>query len=130
VIGFDGPHGGRSLVMLMGQSANISPGAMVVGQQAAATIPVGRSLLGRVINGLGETIDGGAPPIDMEPRPLLADPTSPLRRQRITKPLPTGVRAIDAILTLGKGQRVGIFSGAGVGKSTLLGVVARNTSAD
>lgn len=130
VIGFDGPHGGRSIVMLMGQATNISPGAMVVGEQAAATIPVGRSLLGRVINGLGEVVDGGSRPIDTEPQPLLAAPTSPMQRRRITQPLPTGVRAVDAMLTLGKGQRVGIFSGPGVGKSTLLGVIARNTSAD
>lgn len=127
VVGFDGP---RSIVMLLNHAAGIAPGAMVVGEQSAGTIPVGRSVLGRVIDGLGQVLDGGARPIDTIPQPLMADPTSALRRRRINQPLPTGVRAIDAMLTLGKGQRVGIFSGPGVGKSTLLGTIARNTSAD
>jgi flagellum-specific ATP synthase len=127
VIGFDGP---RCIVMLMSHANGIAPGAMVVGEQAASAIPVGRALLGRVINGLGEPIDGGDRPYDTIPQSLLADPTAALCRRRITQPLPTGVRAIDGMLTLGKGQRIGIFSGPGVGKSTLLGTIARNTSAD
>ncbi len=127
VVGF---AGAQSIVMLLNHAAGIAPGAMVVGEQAAGTVAVGRSLLGRVIDGFGEVIDGGDRPIDTIPQPLQADPTAALRRRRIVEPLPTGVRAIDGILTLGKGQRIGIFSGAGVGKSTLLGTIARNTSAD
>jgi flagellum-specific ATP synthase len=129
VVGFDGT---RSIVMLLGQGAGLSPGAEVVAEPDAgpATVQVGASLLGRVIDGLGQTIDGGRKPIDTVARPLLASPTAALRRRRIGDPLPTGVRSIDAMLTLGKGQRVGIFSGAGVGKSTLIGTIARNTSAD
>lgn len=127
IVGFDAA---RAIVMLFSHATGIAPGAMVVGEQQAGTIAVGQSLLGRVIDGLGRPLDAGPRPIDTQPQPLLADPTSALRRRRITEPLPTGVRAIDAMLTLGKGQRVGVFSGPGVGKSTLLGSIARNTSAD
>ncbi len=127
VIGFDGQ---RSIVMLVSHAAGIAPGAMVVGDQQAGTIPVGKSLLGRVIDGLGRPLDDGPRPTDTTPQPLMADPTSAMRRRPITQPLPTGVRAIDALLTLGKGQRVGIFAGPGVGKSTLIGSIARNTAAD
>jgi flagellum-specific ATP synthase len=127
VVGFDAE---RSVVMLLEHPAGVAPGAMVIGDQAAGTIAVGRSLLGRVLDGLGRPIDGHGEPVDTVPRPLLSDPTSAMRRRRIGDPLPTGVRAIDGLLTLGKGQRVGVFSAAGVGKSTLLGAIARNTTAD
>jgi flagellum-specific ATP synthase len=127
VVGFDGRH---SLLMLFGQGDGISPGTLVIGEQAAPTVQVGAALLGRVIDGLGRPIDGGRPPIDTVARALRAAPTSALRRRRIDQPLPTGVRVIDAMLTLGKGQRIGIFSGPGVGKSVLLGTIARNCAAD
>lgn len=127
VVGFDGT---RSIVMLLSASAGITPGMMAVGERSAQTVEVGRSMLGRVVDGLGRPIDGGRRFIDTRARPLMSLPTSALKRRRIGEPLPTGVRALDAMLTLGKGQRVGIFSGAGVGKSTLLGTIARNTSAD
>lgn len=127
VIGFDGS---RCIVMLLSHATGIAPGSMVVGEQQAGTIAVGQSLLGRVIDAFGQPLDDGPDPLGTILQPLMADPTSALRRRRITEPLPTGVRAIDAMLTLGKGQRVGVFSGPGVGKSTLLGAIARNTSAD
>lgn len=127
IVGFNDT---RSLVMLLGTGTGLAPGARVIGTQTAQTVQVGQSLLGRVINGLGQPIDGGATPSDTVPRELNPPPTGALQRRRITEPLPTGVRAIDAMLTFGKGQRIGIFSGPGVGKSTLLSTIARNTKAD
>jgi len=93
-------------------------------------ITVGDHLLGRVLNGLGQPIDGKGPTALYTKRPIHNEPPDPLSRTRITKPLLTGIRAIDMFLTCGRGQRVGIFAGSGVGKSVLLGMVARNTSAD
>lgn len=93
-------------------------------------LKVGDHLLGRVINGRGEPIDPGPPLTQGSPMPIYRDPPSSLHRQRIEEPMPTGVRAIDGCLTLGRGQRVGIFSGSGVGKSTLMGMIARFTDAD
>ncbi len=127
VIGFDGAHG---IVMLFDDGEGIRRGTRVIGEQSAQTVQVGRSLLGRIVDGLGRPIDGGPRPADTVARPLNPDPTCPLARCRIDTPLPTGVRVIDAMLTLGKGQRVGIFSGPGIGKSTLLATMARNTTAD
>ena len=127
VIGFEGEH---SIVMLFDHSAGIAPAMRVVGEQTAQTVQVGRSLLGRIIDGLGRPIDGGGRLADTVARPLHPAPTPALRRRRITEPLPTGVRSIDAMVTIGKGQRMGVFSGPGVGKSTMLAVIARNTAAD
>jgi flagellum-specific ATP synthase len=127
VIGFDGP---RSIIMLFGSTEGIAPGTMVVSEQSAQTVPVSNSLLGRVIDGLGRPIDGRRPPTDCTCRPLDPPPTPALVRRRIEEPLPTGVRVIDAMVTVGKGQRLGIFSGPGIGKSVLIATVARNTAAD
>jgi len=127
LVGFDGP---RSIVMLFDGGEGIRRGMRVVGEQAAQTVQVGVSLLGRIIDGLGRPIDGRPRPVETVARPLNPEPTSPLRRRRIDRPLPTGVRVIDGMLTLGKGQRIGIFSGPGIGKSTLLATIARNTTAD
>ncbi|MHC5004626.1 MAG: FliI/YscN family ATPase [Planctomycetota bacterium] len=127
IIGFDGPH---SIVMLLASGDGTAPGLRVVGEQSARTVGVGEPLLGRVIDGLGRPIDGRGPIPDTTPRPLSPPPTSALRRRRIDQVLPTGVRAIDAMLTVGKGQRVGVFAGPGVGKSTLIACIARNTSAN
>ncbi len=127
VVGFEG---NRSVVMLLGSGTGIAPGMQVVGEQTAQTVAVGRSLLGRVIDGLGHPIDDQGPLRDTVTRPLNPPPTAALKRRRIHEPMPSGVRAIDAMLTLGKGQRVGVFSGPGVGKSTLLATIARNTAAD
>ncbi len=127
VVGFDGS---KSVVMLFGPGDGISPGMPVVGEQSAQTAQVGESLLGRIMNGLGQPIDGGAPLRDTVARPINPPPTSAMSRRCIDQALPTGVRVIDAMATLGKGQRVGVFAGPGVGKSTLLASIARNCEAD
>ncbi len=127
VIGFEGA---RSVVMLFGTIDGVAPGTPVVAQQSTQTVGVSDSLLGRVIDGLGRPIDGRPAPDDCIPRPLDPPPTTALQRRRIQEPLPTGVRVVDAMVTVGKGQRLGIFSGPGVGKSTLIASVARNTAAD
>ncbi len=92
-------------------------------------IRVGEGLLGRVLDGLGQPLDGG-PPIEGELYEVMRPPPNPMTRARITRPMPVGVRALDALLTVGEGQRVGLFAGSGVGKSTLLGQLARQADAD
>jgi len=94
------------------------------------SIPVGRKLLGRVIDGLGHPIDGKGWIEADEMRSIYNQPPAPLERSRITQPIATGIRAIDSLLTCGKGQRIGIFAGSGVGKSTLMGMIARHSNAD
>ncbi len=127
VIGFEGP---RSLAMLFGSSAGVSPGSPVRAKTLTATVAVGTSWLGRVLDALGRPIDNGPPIDDLENCPLEPPTMNPLRRGIITDPLPTGVRAIDGLLTVGRGQRLGIFAGPGVGKSTLMASIARGTAAD
>ncbi|MHC5113485.1 MAG: FliI/YscN family ATPase [Planctomycetota bacterium] len=127
VVGFNGE---LSIVMLFDDSDGIAPAVRVVGEQTQPTARVGHHLLGRVIDGLGRPIDGRGRVPDTVPRPLQPPPSSPLERRRINDPLPVGVRCIDGMITFGKGQRVGVFSGPGIGKSTLLATVARNTAAD
>jgi FliI/YscN family ATPase len=127
VVGFEGP---RSVVMLFGSPEGIAPGAVVVSEQSAQTVGVSDALLGRVIDGLGRPLDGRRAPTDCVRYPLDPPPTAALARRPIAEPLPTGVRVIDAMVTAGKGQRLGIFSGPGIGKSTLIATVARNTAAD
>jgi len=105
-------------------------GDRIYSRKAKATIPVSDSLLGRVVNALGETIDGKGEIESSKTYPVQPLETNPLERKNITEPLGTGVRTIDGLLTCGKGQRIGIFGGSGVGKSTLLGMMARYTSAD
>ncbi len=120
----------RTLLMPFGPVSDIRPGCHVVATGAGLRVPVGHSLLGRVLDGLGNPLDSKGP-IDFEAEvSAAADPPHPLARRRISDRLTLGVRAIDGLLTVGKGQRVGIFAGSGVGKSTLLGMIARNTSAD
>jgi flagellum-specific ATP synthase len=120
----------KVLLMPIETMEGIRPGMVVEGMGHQPQLAVGAGLLGRVIDPLGNPLDGG-PPIEPEQwMPVQAAPPNPMRRKRINEPLTTGVRAIDALLTLGKGQRIGIFSGSGVGKSTLLGMIARNTSAE
>jgi len=127
VVGFTRGH---AVVMPLGQLAGVMPGDAVVGEQASPTGPVGFSMLGRCVDGLGRPIDGRGPVRDTLQRPMDRPPITPLRRRRITQQLSTGVRAIDLMTTLGRGQRLGIFAGPGVGKSTLLGSIARGTDAD
>jgi FliI/YscN family ATPase len=121
---------GRLLLMPYGSMRGVAPGQAVVPLASSLTVPYGEQLLGRVLNGLGEPIDGG-PPLGHLPRRRLglAAPAA-LGRRRVTTPLPTGVRAIDAAVTVARGQRMGIFAGSGVGKSVLLGMLARHAQVD
>lgn len=105
-------------------------GDKVVVRQRQATVPVSSAHLGRIIDGLGNPIDDLGPIVATESYPLYPAGTNPLERKNIEETLGTGIRAIDGLLTCGKGQRIGIFGGSGVGKSTLLGMMARYTSAD
>ncbi len=127
VIGFDG---GRSIIMLLNHAASIAPGMRVTAEQTSPMIGVGDSLLGRVIDGFGRAIDHAAQPGGLTPRALYPNPPRALNRSRIREPLPTGVRAIDGFLTIGRGQRIGVFSAAGAGKSTLIGMMARRSAAE
>ncbi len=108
----------------------LTPGDEIVGRSSAARIGVGDALLGRVIDGFGKPLDSGPPIRTAESRDLFAIPPGPLEREHIDEQLITGIRAIDGFLPCGQGQRVGIFGGSGVGKSTLLGCLARRSSAD
>lgn len=126
VVGF---RGSTTLLMPLGELEGIAPGDRVLPQRQKLTVPVGPGLLGRVLDGLGHPMDGR--PLKTEKAyPLQNKPPNALLRPRIRDPLSVGVRAIDGILTIGRGQRIGIFAGSGVGKSTLLGMMARNTVAD
>ena len=98
--------------------------------QRSARVGVGAGFLGRVVNAVGAPLDGGAPAVADADRPLHGHPISPLAREGATRPLETGIRVIDALLTVGRGQRIGIFAGSGVGKTTLLNCMARNVAAD
>ncbi len=118
------------LFMPFGETRGIGPGCRIIARGDPAGCRVGDELLGRVVDGLGEPIDGRGPLQTKTIYPLYATPPHPLRRQRIQRPLDVGIRAINGLLTCGKGQRIGIFAGSGVGKSTMLGMVSRFTKAD
>ncbi|MCL2355847.1 MAG: flagellar protein export ATPase FliI [Defluviitaleaceae bacterium] len=127
VVGF---KNNNILLMPLGNMQGVGPGNLVEAQENPITVDVSDSLLGRVLDGLGRPMDG-KPPIDDGVSFNVTNPApNPLTRDRIDTPLMLGVKAIDGLLTIGKGQRVGIFSGSGVGKSTLMGMIARNTKAD
>lgn len=125
VIGF---REGTVLSMPLGRMPSVRAGDAVVAAGAAAEVPVGINLLGRVIDSLGRPLDDRGPITPDGAYPLYRESTNPLARANITEPLGTGVRAIDGLLTVGAGQRIGIFGGSGVGKSTLLGMMAKHTS--
>lgn len=127
VVGF---HEGSVLLMPLGELEGVHPGSAVEPLGRSFGVDVGPGLLGRVLNGLGEPMDESGDLGPTERWPLVADPPNPLERDTIEEPLTTGVRAIDGLLTLGRGQRIGVFAGSGVGKSTLLGMIARHSSAD
>ena len=127
VVGF---RGNNILLMPLGGMTGIGPGSIVQARDKPITIQVSDSLLGRIINGLGMPMDGKPPINDGTEFFVTNNPPDPLFRNRITTPLVMGIKAIDGLLTIGKGQRIGIFSGSGVGKSTLMGMAARNTKAD
>jgi len=120
----------RVLLIPLEETRGIGPGSQVVARDQKALIGVGEGLLGRVIDGLGNPIDGKGPIRIENEYPIYVKPINPLLRKRISRPLDIGIRAINGLLTIGCGQRIGIFSGSGVGKSVLLGMVARKTTAD
>jgi FliI/YscN family ATPase len=127
VIGF---RDGRVLSVPLGDIAGIRPGDRIVACGGVLSMPVGDRLLGRVIDGLGRPLDQRGLLDTTERAPLRPAALNPLARDPIVAPIGTGVRAIDAMLTCGRGQRIGLFGGSGVGKSTLLGMMARGTEAD
>jgi len=120
----------KVLLMPLGELGGIAAGSEVVALGHPLQIGLTSALLGRVLDGLGRPIDGLGRIDDATPAEITGAPPSALHRRRVTEALGLGVRAIDGLLTCGKGQRIGIFSGSGVGKSTILGMIARNTTAD
>ncbi|MGG0822744.1 flagellar protein export ATPase FliI [Paenibacillus turicensis] len=127
VVGF---RDNKVLLMPLGELHAIGPGCDVVGTGKPLTVQVGSELLGKVLDGLGQPLDGSVLPSRMGHYSTYSKPLNPLTKPRVAEPISIGVRAIDGLLTIGKGQRVGIFAGSGVGKSTLMGMIARGTSAD
>jgi flagellum-specific ATP synthase len=127
VVGFNGTN---LLSMALGGLQGIKAGDLIEVVLREQQIPVSDAYLGRVIDGLGAPLDGLGPILATDARPLRREPPSPLERIPISQPFQTGVRAIDGLLTCGRGQRVGIFAGSGTGKSTLLGMIGRSSSAD
>lgn len=127
VVGF---RGSEVLLMPLGEVSDVAMGAEVVPTGSSLTIRVGEDLLGRVLDGLGEPLDGLGPIEDGVEKAVSARPPDPMKRKRVTQQLKTGVRALDGLLTVGMGQRIGIFAAAGVGKSTTLGMLARSTEAE
>ncbi len=127
VVGFSSD---KVLLMPLGDMVGVGPGSKVYASGYAHSVFVGNDLLGRIIDGTGKAIDGGSR-LNLKIRyPVDTDPPSPLTRMKIETPITLGVRAIDGLITVGRGQRIGVFAGSGVGKSTLMGMIARNTKAD
>jgi flagellum-specific ATP synthase len=127
VVGF---RGDRVLLMPLGDMYGIGPGSRIAMSGQVANLPVGPGLLGRVLDGCGHPIDGKGPMKTTARYPLHASAPNPLQRARLRIPLDLGVRAINGFLTCGRGQKMGIFSGSGVGKSVLLGMISRYTKAE
>src|SRR5579872_4580467 len=127
VVGF---RDNKVLLMPLGELGGIGAGAEVKALNRPLSVALSPQLLGRVLDGMGRPIDDGEEIIAERRAPIMAQPPDPLTRPRVEEALPLGIRAIDGLLTCGKGQRIGIFSGSGVGKSTVLGMIARNTTAD
>lgn len=127
VVGF---KQGKVMLMPLESLQGLGPGCKIVSLGRKASVRVGRGLLGRVIDGLGNNIDDKGHISFEDEYPIYAQPINPLQRGRIKEPLDFGVRAFNALFTCGKGQRMGIFAGSGVGKSVLMGMIARNTKAD
>jgi flagellum-specific ATP synthase len=127
VVGF---RDGRALLMPLGELRGLGPGSLIQVRRGSATLPVGDALLGRVVDAMGDPIDGGPAPRLESERAIYALPPGPMERSPIREPLDLGVRAINALLSCGIGQRMGIMAGSGVGKSVLLGMMARHARAD
>ena len=120
---------GEAVAMALGALAGVGPDDEVEATGGPLLVRASAALLGRVVDGLGRPFDGG-PPIDGDLAPVDRDPPAALVRRPVVRPLETGIRVLDGVLTLGEGQRVGLFAGSGVGKSTLLGAIARGVGAD
>jgi flagellum-specific ATP synthase len=127
IVGF---RGDVALMMPMGDLHGVEQGCPISARNQAARAGVGKAMLGRVLDGMGRPLDGGPYPSIDTHMPLVAEPINPMHRQVIDTPIWLGIRAIDTLITAGKGQRVGIFAGSGVGKSVTLGMMARNASSD
>ena len=127
VVGF---RENKVLLMPLGEMSGIGPGCEVIASEKTLSVKVGENLLGRIFDGLGNPIDGKGEVDSAIYYPLESPPPPPLSRARIDSKLSVGVRAIDGLLSMGRGQRIGIMAGSGIGKSTLLGMIARNTEAD
>jgi flagellum-specific ATP synthase len=116
--------------MPLGEIRGVGPGSEIVSLDGRPVFNLDESILGRVMDGMGNPLDGGPPIMGRHEYPIYGKTINPLERARIDTPLTLGIRSIDGLLTCGRGQRLGIFSGSGVGKSVLLGMIARNTEAD
>ncbi|MFQ5449534.1 MAG: flagellar protein export ATPase FliI [Nitrospinaceae bacterium] len=127
VVGF---RDNRTLLMPLGDMIGIQPGSIIESEDEYPTVNVSPKLIGRVIDGNGRPLDGKGPIPPMMEYPLMGTPLNPLERQRVQEPLDVGIRSINGLLTCAKGQRIGILAGTGVGKSVLMGMIARNTKAD
>jgi flagellum-specific ATP synthase len=128
VVGFSGE---KLFLMPTGEMRGLMPGARVVPSQAVSEVHVGDGLLGRVLDGTGRPLDGLGPLVNCrESQALMGSPLNPLKRWAIREPLDTGIRTINSLLQIGRGQRIGLFAGSGVGKSVLLGMMTRYTNAD
>ncbi|MBE9531690.1 MAG: FliI/YscN family ATPase, partial [Proteobacteria bacterium] len=127
VVGF---NEGKNLLMPLGDLRGLGPGSRIERLGSKARVRLGTALLGRVIDGMGNPLDGKGPIVRDVEYDLYNEAPAPLSRKRINRPLDVGVRSINSLLTVGTGQRMGIFAGSGVGKSVLMGMMARNTSAD
>ncbi len=127
VVGF---KQGKVMLMPLESLQGLGPGCKIMSLGKKASVRVGKGLLGRVIDGLGNPIDSQGFGNFEDEYPLYAEPINPLQRGRISEPMDFGVRALNSLFTCGKGQRLGIFAGSGVGKSVLMGMIARNTKAD
>jgi len=127
VVGF---RHNQVLLMPLGEMRGIEPGARVWKDSASQSVSVGPEFIGRIVSGLCEPLDGKGYIKGSQEYPIYAEPLNPMDRPRIEEPLDVGIRAINACMTLGKGQRIGIMAGSGVGKSTLMGMIARHTAAD
>ncbi|UCD95221.1 MAG: flagellar protein export ATPase FliI [Candidatus Zixiibacteriota bacterium] len=127
VVGF---RDNRILLMPFGSVSGITPGSAVISTGQKIRVPVGDELIGRIVNGMGQPIDGRGPILSTRTRSIDSSPIHALKRKRITEAVRTGIKVVDIMATCGRGQRMGIFAGSGVGKSLLLGMIARGSTAD